>query len=132
MQILCERLKKLRIQHSLTQQQVANKLNITRTAIGKYESGVACPDTEKLVMLAQIYGCSIDYLLGLSDNIKMISPNELKVLSKIYEIAETEQIITDRNSMTEQESNNLSEYLQTSHIAYMLFKRLQKSDINPT
>lgn len=127
MQILCERLKKLRVQLGFTQQQVADKLNISRTAVGKYEVGVAYPDTEKLVMLAKIYGCSVDYLLGLSDNIKTTPPNELNVLSKIFEIAETEQIISNRNSLTEKESSELCEYLQTAHIAYTLFKRFQKS-----
>ena len=59
-----ERLLYLRKQAHLTQQAVADKLNIHRTSYTKYETGVVTPDHQGLVALAQLFGVTVDYLLG--------------------------------------------------------------------
>lgn len=57
------RLKELRMERSWTQGQLAKKMGVTRTAVVKWESGKAYPTTEKLIELARIFECTIDYLL---------------------------------------------------------------------
>ena len=59
-----ERLLYLRKQAHLTQQAVADTLNIHRTSYTKYETGVVTPDHQGLVALAQLFGVTVDYLLG--------------------------------------------------------------------
>ncbi len=59
-----ERLLRLRKQAGLTQQAVADTLNIHRTSYTKYETGVATPDHQGLVALAKLFGVSVDYLVG--------------------------------------------------------------------
>ena len=108
MRIFYERLKKLRLQSDFTQQEVADKLNISRTAVGKYELGIAYPDVEKLKILSHIYNCSVDYLLGLSDHVKIISPNELK---RFHEMTEIEKIIGSKN-ISEKEAKLIEKYRQ--------------------
>ena len=66
------RLKNLRQQHHLTQTQVANRLNLSKTSISGYENNVTTPSQEVLIKLAGLYRVSTDYLLGLDDE-EMIS-----------------------------------------------------------
>ena len=60
---LGEKLQKLRHEKNFTQEQLAELLGVTRQAVGKWEADSAYPETEKLVRLAKLYGCSLDYLL---------------------------------------------------------------------
>ncbi|MDE6691701.1 MAG: helix-turn-helix domain-containing protein, partial [Clostridia bacterium] len=47
----------------LTQQQFADELNVTRQAVSRWESDLAFPETDKLIKLSEMFGCSTDYLL---------------------------------------------------------------------
>lgn len=66
-----EILKSLREQHGLSQQEVADKLEIDRTTYVKYESGSSKP-VRKLSELAALFGVTTDYLLG-----NDVDPNKL-------------------------------------------------------
>jgi transcriptional regulator with XRE-family HTH domain len=57
------RLKELRKQHKLTQKELAAKLGVRHTHLNKYESGLHAPPFGKLMMIAEIFGVSIDFLL---------------------------------------------------------------------
>ncbi len=59
-----ENLKYLRKQARLTQEQLAEKLSVSRQAITKWESGESLPDVENLKELSYIFSVSIDSLLG--------------------------------------------------------------------
>ena len=59
-------LKKLRIQFGYTQQQLAEKLCVTKSVISYYELQERYPSPEILVKLASIFHVSTDYLLGLN------------------------------------------------------------------
>ena len=56
--------KQLRISSGLTQQEIADKLGISRSTIGMYETGAREPDYETLEMIADFFNVDIDYLLG--------------------------------------------------------------------
>ncbi len=58
-----EKLSRLRKENNLTQEQVADLLGVSRQAVSKWESGVTFPETEKLIRLSDLYGCTVDYLL---------------------------------------------------------------------
>jgi transcriptional regulator with XRE-family HTH domain len=66
-QILSERLKELRKNHNLTQNQVAVHCNITEKAYQNYELMTREPKLEILIRIADFYGVSLDYLTGRSD-----------------------------------------------------------------
>ena len=77
-----ERLKYLRKQKGMTQSQLAKLLNLTQSAIGKYEgqSGIVPNDDIKL-RIAEIFGVSVDYLLGRdADPREALAPDELRLL----------------------------------------------------
>lgn len=61
------RLRMLRRQARWTQQVMADRLRIHRTTYTKYETGVVTPDQQGLLQLAEIFGVTVDYLLGRED-----------------------------------------------------------------
>lgn len=61
-QHLKEKIAELRKSHSLTQEQLADKMGISYQAVSKWENGVACPDIMFLPKLAKIFDVTIDSL----------------------------------------------------------------------
>lgn len=58
------RLRMLRKDAGMTQQDIADKLDVTRVSVGKWESGIATPRPKNLEDLAALFGTSVSYLLG--------------------------------------------------------------------
>lgn len=63
-------IKNLRINADLSQGDIARILNCSQAAYSYYETGKRDIPTDILIKLAKYYNCSIDYLLGLTDNEK--------------------------------------------------------------
>ncbi|GAV22664.1 helix-turn-helix domain-containing protein [Carboxydothermus pertinax] len=61
---LAERLVELRQSRGLTQKELADFLNISRSALSLYETGKREPDYETLLKLANFFEVNVDYLLG--------------------------------------------------------------------
>ena len=57
------RLLQYRKKHHLSQEELAAKIGVSRQAISKWERAEASPDTDNLILLAEIYGVSLDELL---------------------------------------------------------------------
>ena len=57
------RLLQYRKKHNLSQEELAAKIGVSRQAISKWERAEASPDTDNLILLAEIYGVSLDELL---------------------------------------------------------------------
>ena len=62
-----QRLRELRIESGMTQQHLASLLNIKQQSYIRYEYGTGEPSLHTLVMLAQIFSVTTDYLLGVTD-----------------------------------------------------------------
>lgn len=62
-QSLAEALKAQRTAHGMTQEQVAEALDVTRQAVSKWETGAAEPSTSNLMALAKLYGIELSELL---------------------------------------------------------------------
>lgn len=61
------RIKQLRKEFGFTQQDLASKLNCSKSIIGLYENELRKPSMEILLKLSRIFDCNIDYLLGVSN-----------------------------------------------------------------
>ena len=61
------RIKNLREELNMTQQELADKLEGAKSTIAMYEKGDRKPSLKVLVKLSEIFNCSIDYLLGKTD-----------------------------------------------------------------
>ncbi len=58
-----EKIARLRKENNYTQEQLAALLGVSRQSVSKYESGVTYPETDKLIRLSGLFGCTVDYLL---------------------------------------------------------------------
>jgi transcriptional regulator with XRE-family HTH domain len=89
-----DRIKKLREEKGLMQQDVCNTLGIEQSTLANYENNRRIPKIDVLIEIANYYGVSLDYLVGMTDN-RFNSPNErLKDLNKFLQQSE---IIFDGN-----------------------------------
>ena len=57
-------IKQLRKQKGISQQELAAMINVTQAAISQWELGSAKPTIENLVLLAKIFDCKVDDLIG--------------------------------------------------------------------
>ena len=57
-----DKLQKLRKKSELSQEQLADKLNVSRQAVSKWESGAAYPEMDKIIAISKIFNCGIEYL----------------------------------------------------------------------
>lgn len=60
-------LKALRENKKMSQEDLARALNMSLSSVQKWEQDKADPNTGKLIELADLFGCSIDYLFGYVD-----------------------------------------------------------------
>lgn len=79
---ISEKILTLRKSRDLTQEQLAESLNVSRQSVSKWESGQAMPELDKIVALSGFFDVTTDYLL---------QPSEVDVLSVKTELLEKQQ-----------------------------------------
>ncbi|MCW3490226.1 helix-turn-helix domain-containing protein [Dethiobacter alkaliphilus] len=110
-----KRLRKVREEKGYTQSQLAGLINLSQQTIGHYELGRAKPDLETLQRIADIFNCSVDYLLGRTD-IKNNHPTETKY-QEFENCLRNSSIKLDGVILDDEDKQDLLEF------ARMLFKR---------
>ncbi len=89
-EIFGERLKELRIQKGLSQQQLANMVHMSRRTIALYEKAMVKPRLKNVERLINFFGVSSDYMLGLSHE-RHISPGVAELIQECKELSEEQQ-----------------------------------------
>lgn len=69
------KIKELRTEKGYTQADLARLLGVNQTAVGKYERGELEPNIQILMKLSQIFEVTVDYIIGNSDDLGVISIN---------------------------------------------------------
>ncbi len=80
------KLRELRKERNLRQRDVAEQVGVSAQSYGYYENGINKPDPDMLVKLADFFGCSLDYLVGRSDDF-----GSVVVLSQTGELLTAEE-----------------------------------------
>ena len=84
-----KRLKILRMEKNLTQQQLATRLNISKGIVSAYETGTRYPSYDILIKLATLFKCTTDYLLGLEKkrviDVSLLSEKNIELLANLVE-----------------------------------------------
>lgn len=75
---IANRLVKLRKENHLSQEQLAEKIGISRQAVSKWERAEASPDTDNLILLARLYHISLDELLKTEEPVEAAEQPEIK------------------------------------------------------
>ena len=84
---IADRLIQLRKKHGLSQEELADKLGLSRQAVSKWERAEASPDTDNLICLAKLYGVSLDELLSTEDDVETIVKEQVKkMMSKAIQL----------------------------------------------
>lgn len=63
-----ERIKTLRTSNELTQKQLADAICVSEVSLQRFEYGSSRPSLDTLIVLADLFDVSLDYLVGRSDN----------------------------------------------------------------
>ena len=63
--MIAEKIKALREVRGMTQTELARRLGVTRSGVNAWEMGISVPSTQYVVELAEFFGVSTDYLLGI-------------------------------------------------------------------
>lgn len=118
--MLGERLKVLRGKR--TQQEIADKLSISRARYSHYENDHVQPDNDLLQKMATLYNCSVDYLLGrTNERLRTLQPHSQKMIDlldqnlsneEIYN-AFKEQFLVGGIPMTKEEALFFISYIRT-------------------
>ena len=116
--IFSENLKEERLRRNWSQDFLADKLHITRTALSNFENGKRSPKSELLEAIAEIFDVSIDYLLGREtkpvsverESIAQIIQNE----NYVQIILPTPKTATDADKMKKTVDNIIEIYRNTA------------------
>lgn len=87
---LPERLRDMREKLSISQREVAKRLDVSPSLISGYETGERTPSVEILLQLSYLYKCSVDYLLGkgresqaMTIPVDKLTPNQIQILTDL-------------------------------------------------
>lgn len=65
-----EKLTQLRKEKGMSQEELANNLNVSRQAVSKWESNSSYPETDKIIAICKLFNCSMDEIIGLKNGTK--------------------------------------------------------------
>lgn len=87
---LGEKIKYLRTVHNLTQEQLADRLGLSKSIISAYENSLRYPSYDILIKLASIFHVSTDYLLGIEQvpmvSVEGLSDDKVKLILELISI----------------------------------------------
>ena len=82
-----EKLQELRKQRGLTQEELAEKLYVSRTAISKWESGRGYPNIESLKAIAKFFSVTVDELLSSGEVLTIAEENQKQTEKRFRDLA---------------------------------------------
>ena len=112
------RLKQLRENTGITQDDLAKLLNLTQSTIAYYESGRKMPTLENTILIAKIFNTSLDYLVGISNY------RETEYLKEDMETYCPTLLLNDINTLSADSLRDLKYF-----IAFLKFRDLQTNNI---
>lgn len=104
------KLKILRSEKNITQQELADIFNLSRNHLAQVETGRTAPSLKMLYDLAIFFDCSIDYLIGLSP---IRSVDELST-TNVYEIMDEYDVSFGERHVSREEKDRIKEYIKDS------------------
>ena len=93
---LNSKIKALRREKKMTQQELADKLKIGKTTVSNYETGYSKPDTDTLIQMSKIFNVSLNYLTGIN-NVKQDTNPEKYTIPVYASISCGNPFVADEN-----------------------------------
>lgn len=83
------RIRQLREKTGMTQAELAKRLDVTRSSVNAWESGLSTPTTQYVVALSRLFHVTADYLLGTEADyclsLKGYTPEEIRLISDLIQ-----------------------------------------------
>lgn len=124
-----DRLKHLRKEKDLTQEELAKKLGISRSSLAMYEQGNREPDLETQELIADFFNVNLDYLMGRSKNrttIFLQSDVDMETFEAIYKSSLEEYYLTRKYEETDIEPDDI--FILSTEEEKMISKFRELSD----
>ena len=129
--ILADKIIKERKRLGLSQEELAEKMNVSRQAVSKWEGGQSIPEIEKILQLSSLFGVTTDYLL--KDEIEAVQytpPNFTSGVSSTQdEPPETEQapvITPEKEDVTSENPSDLTDTDDTDNVRKITVKEAEE------
>lgn len=87
---IADRIQSLRKSKGMSQEELADKVGVSRQAVSKWESEQACPDLEKVVTMSEIFEVTTDYLLK---GIEPVASEDHKTMADLID----QKVLTEKN-----------------------------------
>ena len=92
--MISDNLYSLRKLHQLTQEEVSERVGVSRQALAKWENGETMPDIEKCVLLAELYNVTLDDLVNYTkDEMGLNIPPKGKYVFGVVTVGDKGQIV---------------------------------------
>lgn len=108
--IFSEKLQLIRKNKGLTQEELAEKLTVSRQAVAKWESGQAYPDISNLIQISNLFHVTVDYLVRDQECMVSLSNDSATDLDKLIAFRLEANVNTYAASMNETESTRLDSH----------------------
>ncbi|MBI0392545.1 helix-turn-helix transcriptional regulator [Thermoactinomyces sp. CICC 24226] len=93
-----DRLKKLRQDRKLTQDEFGHHMNVTKSTVSRWEAGTIKPPYNKIVEIADFFGVSVEYLLGESEKTTKKEPVDLMEVLRDRELPHIDGVPIDEET----------------------------------
>jgi transcriptional regulator with XRE-family HTH domain len=87
---IADRIQSLRKQKGMSQEELADKIGVSRQAVSKWESEQSTPDLDKVVIMSELFEFTTDYLLK---GIEPVAVNDHKTMADVVD----EKILNEKN-----------------------------------
>ena len=111
---IANRLQKLRKENGYSQEELADKLGISRQAVSKWERAESSPDTDNLIILARLYNMSLDELLYDTE-----SDEEIRERTKDVEETKKDSIDTSKEGIVITDDEGQQVKIENGHVKFV-------------
>ena len=105
--ILADKIIELRKKNGWSQEDLAEKLEVSRQSISKWEGAQSIPDMNKILKLSEVFSVSTDYLL--KDEIELDSPEEAPKIDTESSLKEVPVSMEEANAFLEHKNQTASQ-----------------------
>lgn len=111
MKIFGERLKQLRVNRNLTQDEFGSLFRLAPSTIGTYERGLREPTYETLVKMSDYFNVSTDYLLGKNEDPFTLDEYKKVNATEISDFLKQQEILFNGKTLTKEEKQRILDIL---------------------
>lgn len=113
MKVFGERLKELRVKRNLTQDEFGLIFEppLAQSTVGTYERGVRQPSLENLVVIANYFNVTTDYLLGITDEIITIDTFKEENPKELRDFLNKNKVLFNGSELNEEEKQRMIDIL---------------------